>query len=165
MVATCPNTNCLQVIPSDHSCSWCTACGETLPASIQAELPLLQEGRAKGEAARAGIGMIEKVCAGCGTQFKTSSKLDFLGFLEVTCPQCHLQVTEPLRWSRRIVYWLFLGVGIWGLADIAFHPGVKRELTAAIGTLLLLLKMGSAVWKDLQITQRRRSTAHPALPS
>src|SRR5262245_42339295 len=109
MVAVCPN--CAKPIPDDHSYSWCTACGEQLPESIQRQLTKLQEGRMKAEVARAALGAqleIEETCAKCGTHFMASAKLGFLGFREFTCPNCHLRTISPLRWSYRITYWVFL---------------------------------------------------------
>jgi DNA-directed RNA polymerase subunit RPC12/RpoP len=157
MVATCPNAKCSKPIPDDHSYTWCTACGEKLPDSIQLQLPKLQEGRTKAEVARVALGSrpeIKEVCARCGADFMTSPKLDFLGFREFTCPICHLRAITPLRWSYRITYWVFLCLWVLCLVQILFDRdgNLRPELA---GAFLLLFYLLSAILKDLRIVYSR----------
>jgi DNA-directed RNA polymerase subunit RPC12/RpoP len=156
MVATCPNTNCAKQIPADHSYSWCTACGEQLPESIQIQLTKLQEGRRNAEVARAALGSqpeIEETCTNCGAHFMASAKLGSLGFREFTCPNCHLRTITPLRWSYRITYWVFLC--LWALALIQmFQDGKLDSGFVAVG--LWIYYILQAILKDLKIVYHER---------
>jgi hypothetical protein len=53
-VARCPNPKCGKPISRGHRYSWCTECGEQLPASIQARLPHLREKVTRAANARVG---------------------------------------------------------------------------------------------------------------
>ena len=150
MVANCPIPGCNEPIPYDHPYSWCVRCGERLPETIQLQLTKLQEGRKKAEAARAALGSqpeTEEICARCSTHFMISAKLDFLGFREFTCPNCHLRVITPLRWSYRITYWVVLCLLVLGLAQTLFD----KEDKPGPGVFLLLLYLLSAILKDLKV--------------
>jgi len=157
MVANCPIPGCNEPIPYGHPYPWCIRCGERLPEKIQLQLTKLQEGRMKAVMERAALGSlpkIEEICARCGTHFMVSAKLDFLGFREFTCPNCHLRAITPLRWSYRITYWVFLC--LWALAliqiflekDGKFNPGLA-------GAFLLLFYLLLAILKDLNIVHQR----------
>lgn len=150
MVATCPNANCAKQIPDDHSYSWCTACGEQLPESIQIQITKLQEEKRNAEVARAALGsqpQIEEICTHCGAHFMASAKLDFLGFREFTCPNCHLRAIAPLRWSYRIGYWVFLC--LWALAFIQMFQEGKFDLGFAAVSLWIYYLL-HAILKDLK---------------
>jgi hypothetical protein len=54
-IAKCPNPKCGKPISRGHRYSWCTVCGEQLPASIQARLPRLRENVARAANARVGL--------------------------------------------------------------------------------------------------------------
>jgi len=110
----------------------------------------------KAEAARATLGSereIEEICANCDTHFKTSARLDFLGFREFTCPTCHLRAITPLRWPYRITYWVFLFLLLW-FVWISFGraESLKPELA---GVFLLAWYLLSAILKDLRIGYSR----------
>jgi hypothetical protein len=159
MVANCPIPGCNEPIPYDHPYSWCVRCGERLPETIQLQLTKLQEGRMKAEAARAALGSqpeIEEICTRCGTHFMASAKLDFLGFREFTCPNCHLQAITPLRWSYRITYWVFLCFWAFALIQIFFYSDGNIE-PRVVGAFLLLFYLLQAILKDLNIVYHRRT--------
>lgn len=155
MVANCPVPGCNQPIPYDHPYSWCINCGERLPEPIQLQLTELQEGRRKAEVARAALGSqpeTDEICARCGTRFMSSAKLDFLGFRELACPNCHLRTITPLRWSYRITYWVFLCLLVLGLIQILVDRG---EISQLAGGFLLVVYLLSAILKDLRIVYSR----------
>jgi DNA-directed RNA polymerase subunit RPC12/RpoP len=157
MVATCPNAKCSKPIPDGHSYTWCTACGEKLPESIQLQLTKLQEDRTKAESARTALGSrpeIKEICTRCGTHFMTTPRLDFLGFREFTCPNCHLRAITPLRWPYRITYWAFLCLWVLGLVQSLSDRDESLRLGLA-GAFLLLLYLLSAILKDLRIVYCR----------
>lgn len=160
--ATCPNADCAKPIPVDHPYSWCTACGEQLPGSIQLQLTKLQEGKGKAEAARAALGSqpeIEEICTRCGTHFMASAKLDFLGFRELTCPSCHLQATAPLRRSYRITYWVFLSLWTFGLIQMFLEKN-GSPYSGPVGLCLWILLL-RAVLKDLKVCLSRGYSQQP----
>lgn len=165
MVASCPVPGCNAPIPYDHPYSWCVRCGERLPETVQLQLNKMQEGRMNSEAARAALGSqpeIEEICARCGTRFMASAKLDFLGFRELTCPNCHLRAITPLRWSYRITYWVFLCLWGFALVHLFLDRGGKHE-PGLSGALLLLFYLLRAILKDLNIVYHR--WAHRQRPS
>lgn len=157
MVGNCPIPGCNEPIPEDHPYSWCIRCGERLPDAIQLQLTKLQEGRMKAEAAKAALGsepQTEEVCAKCGTHFMTSAKLDFLGFRELTCPNCHQRGIIPLRWSYRITYWVFLVV--WAMALIELFVENDRNGVELVSVGLWTYILFQAILKDLVLVYRQR---------
>ena len=159
MIANCPIPGCNEPIPYDHPYSWCVRCGERLPEKIQLQLTKLQEGKMKAEAARAALGSqpeIKEICTRCGTHFMTSAKLDFLGFREVACPNCHLRAIAPLRWPYRITYWAFLCLWAFWLVEIFLSSGRNLEPGMA-GAFLLLFYLLQAILKDLNVVYHRRT--------
>lgn len=157
MVANCPIPGCNEPVPYDHPYSWCVRCGERLPETIQLQLTKLQEGRMKAEAERAALESppkIEEICARCSTHFMASAKLDFLGFRELTCPNCHLRAITPLRWSYRITYWVFLCLWALALTQIFLERGWRFDPGLA-GAFLLLFYLLQAILKDLNIVHQR----------
>jgi len=157
MVANCPFPGCNEPVPFDHPYSWCVRCGERLPEAIQLQLTKLQEGRMKAEIATAALGSqpeIEEVCVRCGTHFMASAKLDFLGFREFTCPNCHLQAIAPLRWSYRITYWVFLCLWTFALIQMLLGKDGSRDLGAA-AVCLWVVYLLLAIRKDLRIVYDR----------
>jgi DNA-directed RNA polymerase subunit RPC12/RpoP len=157
MVTNCPIPGCNEPIPYGHPYSWCVRCGERLPETIRLQLTKLQEGRINAEAARAALGSqpeIQEICTRCGTHFMASAKLDFLGFREFACPNCHLRAITPLRWSYRITYWVFLCLLALAFAQ-AFTDNDGSLNPGAAGAFLLLVYLLQAILKDLNIVYHR----------
>lgn len=105
----------------------------------------------EAETAKAALGSqpeIEEICTRCGTHFMASAKLDFLGFRELTCPNCHLRATTPLRWSYRITYWVFLCLWVFALIQMFLDKDLDSG-AAAVGLWICYLLR--AILKDLKI--------------
>lgn len=155
MIANCPIPGCNEPVPYDHPYSWCVRCGERFPETIRLQLTKQQEERLKAEVARAAVrSQTEEICARCGTHFMVSAKLDSLGFREFTCPNCHLQVITPLRWSYRITYWVFLC--LWTSALIQEFPDGDLDLGVA-AVCLWIYWLLQAILKDLKIVYYLRA--------
>ena len=97
---------------------------------------------------------MEEICAQCGTRFKTSAKLDFLGFRESTCPACQLRVVTPLRWSYRIGYFVFLC--LWTLALIQTFRENDGNLAGVAAICLWISYILRAMLKDLKVVYQNR---------
>lgn len=151
VIASCPNPECGASVREDHPYPWCVSCGERFPESLQSRLPKLKprEGPLPGLT-------VEEVCPRCGTRFRASSELDFLGFREAACPNCKQLIVHPLKWSYRITYWVFLSLWAGGLVQ-AFLDGKLLEL-GTLGTLFWLFALGRAILKDLQILRHQRAS-------
>lgn len=155
MIANCPILGCNEPVPYDHPYSWCVRCGERFPETIRLQLTELQEGRLKAEVARAALrSQQEEICARCGTHFMASAKLDFLGFREFTCPNCHIQVNTPLRWPYRITYWVFLCLWTFSLIQVFLEKDGDLDLGVA-AICLWIFYLLRAILKDLAIVYSR----------
>ena len=69
---------------------------------------------------------VEVICRGCHARIRSSSRLDSLGFREITCPDCLQQRTLPLKWGYRITYWVFLCLYVYAFV-LAIQSGGHQQ--------------------------------------
>jgi hypothetical protein len=144
IIANCPNPRCDAPIRDDHPYSWCSACGERLPDTIQHQLSKLREVDAKGQSARETLAKsepeVDAACTRCSTRFRGRPKLTFLGFQKLSCPNCSQTVLLPLRPGYRITYWVIMGLMVLGAINALYQGGIPVPGLLGIAALVGIVK-------------------------
>ena len=107
---------------------------------------------------RTARGGAEVICKGCDARIRSNAGLDFLGFREITCPNCLQHRTLPLKWGYRIAYWVFLCLYVYGIVlSVQSGHDQRQSLAGMGGAFILMSLLLRAILKDFKILYQQRT--------